>query len=263
MATRRSIFPSLIVLVSLACLSPGCGQPYKGLVKPSKDLKALSPELAEFNDVVLEKVLKAEVKPSFPTVLAVAKLHRGCNWYGYHYNSEKDYPYDLETISGSEADGWLRLAKAKAESKDSAVSQVQFVNTFLTGGAPTLTNLRAAAAMVHAPLLLVYVQDDDAKEGYNDGAMAYWTIVGLFVVPGNTVGYYSTCQALIVDTQTGLVYATAGAESKREENVLAGAVEIAKDRVEKRACAEAVEKLQANVRELFEEIVGKGPSDAR
>jgi len=92
--------------------------------------------------------------------------------------------------------------------------------------------------------------------------MAYWTFVGLFTVPGNTVGHCTVCQALLVDTRSGFVLATAEGESLREENCLPGAVDIAGPRVEKEARAEAVRKLQGAVQHSLKGLAARSATPA-
>lgn len=236
-----------IVGLSVAAISGGCTT-YQGVVKPVGNLKALSPELASFSDQKIEAHLSANARPPFPCTLAVARLTHPGSRYG-HRSTEA---YRLEAVTADEADAWRKIAHKSAGGNDRLVSQVQFISPLLGGPTPDLKALRDAAAMLHAPLLLVYAQSHDQQSGYNDAAMAYWTIVGLFFVPGNSVGCYSACQALLVDTRTGLIYATAEGESKREEHVLAGAANIAERRTEQQARADAVKKLQSEVeRALF------------
>jgi len=62
------------------------------------------------------------------------------------------------------------------------------------------------------------------------------------------------CQGLLIDTQSGFILATCMGEGKREENVLAGAVDIAADRTCNEARAEAVEKFQENFRRTLLEL---------
>lgn len=50
--------------------------------------------------------------------------------------------------------------------------QVQFISCLLSQERPNLKGLRDAAALLHAPLLLVYTQLDSHDEGYNSAAIA-------------------------------------------------------------------------------------------
>jgi hypothetical protein len=162
----------------------------------------------------------------------------------------------LQILHGQEADGWRKLTELKVGDK-TPISQVQLVNSLLGGSRPTLKDQRDAAALLHAPLLLVYMQTDDAEDGYNELAMAYWTIVGLFTVPGNSVGHFSVCQAVLVDTRSGFILGTAGGESQREERVLPGAVEIARQRTREQARAEAITRLQAAIPESLRTLADR------
>ena len=234
---------------ALTVLSPhlaGCAS-YKSVVKPVPQLSVLSAELENLTDVAVETYLKADVHPVFPSVLAVAKV-RLPKALHYRYGQEQT---SLEILRGDEAQGWRRMTGPLAGGGKTLLEQVQLVSPLIVTKPTTLKRLRDSAALVHAPLLLVYLQDDNHSGGYNDGAMAYWTIVGLFVVPGNTVGHYTTCQGVLVDTRSGFILATAEGEAKREENVLPGAVNIARDRVRRQAQAEAVADLQSNFRETL------------
>ncbi|MBN2559341.1 MAG: hypothetical protein JXQ75_00220 [Phycisphaerae bacterium] len=230
--------PGVVRAVLLAGMALLCGcASYKGLVKPVGKMTALSPELAQLTDAKIEQYLKANPQPSFPSVLAVARLASSDYW-------SRNDSQSLDVIGGDEAAGWRRMAEASDQGSAAPINQVQFINPILVSRKPTLKDLRDAAARLHAPLLLVYSQADTRDDGYNSAAMAYWTIVGLFLVPGNTVGYYSVCHGVLVDTRTGGILATIEGESKREEQVLPGAVDIAKRRTEKQARAEAVARFQ-------------------
>jgi hypothetical protein len=235
---------NLVVIAALSILlglSAGCQyEPYAGVVRPTVAVSLLSPELAHLTDAEIETYLQADARPRFPSVLAVAGFVPQPR-YG---RDDTDNPPVL--IHGDEAEGWRKLATP--DDRAGLIRQVQFINPLLAGNKPTLKHLRDAAAQLHAPLLLVYLQADQYAEGYNDLGMAYWTIIGLFTVPGNTVGHYTLYQGVLVDTRSGFILATVSGEAKREENVLPGAVPIASDRTKAQAEAAAFADLQDNVR---------------
>ena len=106
-------------------------------------------------------------------------------------------------------------------------------------------------------MLLVYIQEDTWAGGYNSAAMAYWTIVGMFLVPGNTVGHHSVCEGVIVDIRTGAILATVAAEGKREENVLPGAVSIARRRTRQQSRSEAVTRFQEDFHRILDELTAR------
>lgn len=230
-----STLSALLLLWALGCSL------YDGVVRPVDQLNALSPELQSLTDASIETYLKSNVKVNYPTVVAVARLE------------DRSYgdPWRTGYLGGAAADGWQDLKSLRDSAGKPMINQVQFISPMLSGRNPTLKSLRDAAALLHAPVLIAYVQMDDAKEGQNSAAMAYWSIVGLFTVPGNTVGRYSLCHALLIDTQSGVILATVQGEAKQEENVLPGAVEIARERLEAAVPAQAVADLQKNVKELM------------
>jgi hypothetical protein len=244
----------LSALVLPLCLSAGCAASYKAVVKPAASLSVLSPELRNLTDATIETYLKANVQPTFPAVLAVAKAHTRSD-DGY-YGQQSRTQAGVAVLQGEEADGWQKMTDLRGKDGQPLISQVHLVSSLLVEGTPNLKALRDAAALVHAPLLLVYMQADDAEQGYNDAAIAYWSIVGLFVVPGNTVGRYSVCQSVLIDTQSGFILATAQGESKREETVLPGAVDIARDRLQKTIPMQAVARLQEMTRKTLLDLAG-------
>jgi hypothetical protein len=234
-------FRPILIVGGLAAVlgAGGCSMGrYQTVVRPTPRLAALDRELAGMTDAKIEYYLKNNVPPVFPTVLAVARVTPQDRPVGRDADGTT-----VEVVQGDEAEGWRRIA-APTRLGLTLISQVQIVSPMLVGSPATLKHLRDAAALLHAPLLLVYMQSDTADQGYNSAAMAYWTIIGLFVVPGNTVGHYSACQGVLVDTRTGVILATVDGESKREEDVLPGAVDIAARRTQKQTHAEAVARLQ-------------------
>ncbi len=248
----KAVRTGLVLLAGCTLAVAGCSMaPYKSVVRPVPKLSVLSPELEHLTDAAIETYLKADVRPVFPTTLAVARLQSAPRPPRARGHDPVTDPAEFQLPRGEEAAGWRSLAGPWPSGPQSIVEQVQLVGPLLVRGEPTLKNLRDAAALLHAPLLVVYLQADDSQAGYNDAAMAYWTIVGLFCVPGNTVGHYATCQALILDTRSGFVLATAEGEAKFEENVLPGAVDIATQRVQRQAQARAIADLQTHVQEAL------------
>jgi len=234
---------AILVLNAAGCAS------YKSLVKPVTTLSVLSPELEDLSDFTIETYLAADARPAFPSTLAVAKVLSPKR--ARYYRNPDAARGQVEILRGDEAQGWRGMVGSWENRDETLIEQVQLISPLIVGDPVNLKSLRDAAALLHAPLLFVYIQDDNSSEGYNSAAMAYWTIVGLFLVPGNTVGHYTVCQGVLVDTRSGFILATTEGEAKREEHVLAGAVEIARDRVRERAQAEAVAALQDNFRETL------------
>lgn len=236
----------LTVLVGITIT--GCSEQYKGPIKPAPKLSYLSPELESLSEPGMSEYLNADIKPEFPTNLAIARLGSPQSGHGYYSRGDES---GVAVVAGEEADGWRNAMSAVKHGNSQALAQVNFLNSLLVPPKPTLKQLRDGAAMLRAPLLLVYTQDDTHAQGYNPAAMAYWSIIGLFLVPGNTVGHHSACSGVLMETRTGVVLATFDGDKQCEENVLAGAVDIASDRVRNQAQRQAVVQLQKNAAEVI------------
>ncbi|MFA5865874.1 MAG: hypothetical protein WC975_14475 [Phycisphaerae bacterium] len=215
----------------------GCAS-YRPLTRPVPKLSVLSPELADLSEQKIEKYLAAQVKPEFPVVVAVAKVQNPYPEYAYEEHDAGQYA--VETLRGDEADGWRNLTGQRGKFYKGIVRRVLFINPSLLTGNPTLKKLRDAAAMLHAPLLLVYIQQDNASDGYKNAAY--------------TVGYYSACQAALVDTRTGLILATAESELNREEKVFPLSANSAKERIQRQTRAQTVAGLQKNFGRALREL---------
>lgn len=236
-----------VAIILIGGLTGGCAT-YSPVVKPVPQMSRLSPELENLTDQAIEIYLTADVQVAFPTVLAVAKVTPAPR-----YGDSDGRPF-LDVIRGDEAAGWQTLAGSGANGTGGLIEQVQFLNALIVGDRPNLKTLREGTALLHASLLLVYMEAEDWQSGYNDAAMLYSTVVGLFCVPGNTVGHYTTCQGVLVDTRSGFILATLEGDAKREENVLPGAVDIASDRVTRQARAAAEQDLQARCRAALRDL---------
>ena len=234
---------------ALAC---GCCAPYPGIVRPVPQLTLLSPELEKLSDFKIDTYLKAQARPVFPTTLAVAKVRSQSE--GWRPGVSPPQAPQLATLRAEEAVGWRSMVGRWGPGAPILVGQVQLVNPLVLTGPPTLKNLRDAAAQLHAPLLFVYMETDNAAEGYNEAAMAYWTGVGLFAAPGNSVGQYTVCQGLLVDTRRGFILATADGEGRREEQVPFTALDVTRDYVRRCAQIEACAALQKRFREAMTEV---------
>ena len=218
------------------------------VVQPTRAESDISTELQNFRDAAIEAQLQGDVRPAFPTVLAVAKLAPRDRDTRYYTNDRRG-PACLEVPRDAEGDGWRKLAGKWPDGGEAIlIEQVQFITPLLAPPQPQTRQLREAAAMLHAPMLLVYAEQEDQWRAYNDSAALYWTIVGLFCVPGHTVGMYTTYHALLVDTQTGFILATAMGQSRRQENALPGTTDIVADRTRTESRAAAMAELQKDVR---------------
>lgn len=234
----------------------GCTR-YSHVERPMVTLGQIAPELAELTDADIERYLTARTNTEPPSVLAVAKLRPA---YG-RWRSDNPGALQVGIISAAEADGWRAFAAGDAAA--SRLEQVQMINPLLVSGPVDSRSLRAAAALLHAPHLLVYVQADEYNAGNNALAPLYWTIVGLYTAPGTTVGHYTVCQAVLIETRTGLVVGTAQGEALVERNVPHAYLDSVNLDARKQAEHDAVTRLQEDVRHLLSELAAAAPETSR
>jgi len=240
----------LSVLGFLPLLFAGCAT-YQPVPRPVPQLSILSSNLTERN---IQKFLKQRVKVDFPAVLAIAKVEDPGLDPNVSEDTDEGRQFTLQQLQSTEADGWQQLRKVQGRNFNTVIRRIQYIRPGMLTGRPTLSKLRAAAARLHAPLLLVYTQEDRFNQGYNDAAAAYWTGVGLLFVPGNSLGYHSVAQAALVDVDTNVVLATAESQARREDKVPIIVVDSTRDKMMDETRAEAIAGLQKNFAKALSEI---------
>lgn len=227
-----------VVLTSLGLTVSGCH--YAGVNRPTVSLGILPSSASEDE---LAKMLAKTPRAQLPSDLLVVKL-RGNEPYRNQWN-DADRQTTVEPPEQAEADSWRAFDGLKAEGGQRLINHVTVAGPMFIAERATLDALRVAAARVQARLVFVYASVDNSEEGYNNASLLYWTIVGMWVVPGSIVGYYSAAQGLLIDTQTGQIVAVIDGASKYEETVPAAALDIAKTRARNTARTQALGELQA------------------
>jgi len=204
---------------------------------------------AKITDRDIADVLDANVKPKLPTRLAVARID--LRWDSGSYRSYYGGP-ELTSIAGEESREWERSL--------TGLDGIQGLRTVsrLPGqdGNVTMHLLRSSAAQMGCELLLVYVVGQSEVSNYNHAAMLYWTVVGLFVVPGSEFQHRTVMQAILVDTRTGVILGTAGGEASAKEVYIPVAKGIVHDRLSARTPPEALSALQKNTADMVRQVVG-------
>jgi hypothetical protein len=147
-------------------------------------------------DDEIAALLNMDVQPRLPAAVAMVKLHGN----------------RPQTIDAEELNGWQT-----AFANSPQIVGVQPLSPmYLPDDAPSLRTLRSAAAMQRCELLLVYLVDQERVNNLNDAAVLYWTLVGLFVVPGNVYEHRTAMQAALIDCRTGLILGTATGDCHRK-----------------------------------------------
>jgi hypothetical protein len=106
-------------------------------------------------------------------------------------------------------------------------------------------DLRAAAAQLHADMLLIYTFDDD----FNDQDLAaFMTILTIGISPNKSLTVTSTASAVLMDVRNGYIYG--GAEATEKKNVIVNcwgedaAAESVRQQVEGKAFAKLCGEFQ-------------------
>ena len=196
---------TLTAMLALAGAIGGCASPKEmpaitaslsraGLAHGESQRRQLEKKLT---DQDISDLLDVRVQAKLPTSLAVAKV--GCD-----YSGAQPHLADFEP---GELDAWEKVVRAVPKLRG-----VQPVTTLAIGGGtptPSLHELRTAAARLNCELLLVYLQADSSVDNANDASALYWTIIGLWTVPGDTLEHRTLMQAVVLDCRTGLILGTA------------------------------------------------------
>lgn len=241
-------------LVPLAMLSLflGCSSPRK-MEAVNADLshgRLLTPQQAKqlekaMTDTDIANMLDVKVKAKLPTYMAVARLQQ--DWYSRMCRSDLA---GLTTITSDEIEGWEKAIPGESILGVRGISALS-----LDGSSHTLYDLRQSAARMGCEILLVYLKADGSVDNFNDAAVLYWTVAGLWLVPGNTYERKTVMQALLVDCRTGMILGTASGMSTAKTSYAAAYDKIAQAKLDERTPVEALADLQKNSARMIRQVV--------
>ena len=249
--TRKLIFTT----AGLALLLGGCASHYAlvapiarmertGLINDPKQVSRLEKAMTDGD---IARLLDLDVRAKLPTSLAVAKLASHCSGYQPR----------LERIGADELAAWEKIVAARPHLHGvQPVSNLSLDGT-LRAQTVTLHSLRVAAAKLHCELLMVYMQADSSVDNFNDAAALYWTVVGLWLAPGNVVEHRTVMQAIVVDCRTGVILGTATGDGHKERITPAAFVKIQQDKLARQVPGEALADLQKGAGRLLTAVVGR------
>jgi hypothetical protein len=247
---------AVMFLVAAGIFGGGCAN-HCPMTPPSADFhragladESQAKELEKsITDGDIARLLDVQVRAKLPTSLAVAKLESYCNGY---------QPY-LAEIDADELNAWEDVVKPQRQ-----IVGVQPVTSLgLETHRPTLHSLRTAAARLHCELLLVYFQADSQVDNLNDAAVLYWSIVGLWTVPGNEVEHKTVIQAVLLDCRTGMILGTATGDHHAKKLCPAAFVDQRRTELLKICNTEALTDLQKGCRKLLDQTVAAATAAAK
>jgi len=247
---------TLSLLLLAATVLTGCASHHKllepraslagaGVVRDAKQAARLKQSLT---DAEIAGLLDLDVRANLPTNLAVAKLVGG------------DNPH-LERIDAEELAAWEKVIAPESDKPDpGGITGIAPVSNPTCGnylGHPriTLRGLRMAAARLHCELLLVYLQADSRVDNYNSASVLYWTLAGLWVVPGNSLEHKTVMQGVVVDCRTGIILGAVTGDSHLTASTPAAFKDIERKKLATQAPDEALAEMQKACRPLLAEVV--------
>ena len=242
---KRTIYLLLIATSSLGgcassyqLLAPVANMARSGLINDPKQVSRL--EKAMTDDEIAD-LLDVNVRAKLPTGVAVAKIKNRCSGY---------QPY-LAIISAEELQEWEKAIGIQAH-----ISGVCPITSLtMAGNSVTLHTLRTAAARMNCELLMVYLQADSSVNNFNDAAVLYWTVIGLWTVPGDVVEHRTVMQAILVDCRTGMILGTATGDAHEKRQCPAAFTDNRKNELADEVPVKALGDLQKGVGKLLKRVV--------
>lgn len=245
---------NMLCAIGLSALLGGCGTSYK-MMEPVANLAAVGVVEGEarrqlereLTDEDIARLLDAKVQAKLPTPVAVARLTApSCRNYTH-----------LEAIEPDELDAWRDTVVDGGQ-----ITAVRAVSPLTVGGTkPKLVDLRKAAAEMGCELLLVYVEASNHITNYNDAAVLYWTILGLWVVPGSEMQYKTVMQAALVDARTGVILGTATGGHKEDRLYPAAFEDNRRDELAKQVPGKALDDLQKRTARMVGRVIRAAEQD--
>lgn len=239
----------LILLTTAGCAShsplPAIDRPLakSGLVGDPAKLSQIENSLT---DKDIARLLDADIRAKLPTALAVAKMQSHCSGY---------QPY-LANITAEELIAWRKTTESIPQ-----ITGVVPVTPMTTQSEGTnMYHLREAAAKTGCELLLIYMQTDGSVDNYNDAAVLYWSILGLWIVPGNELERRTVMQAILVDCRTGTILGTATGDCHRKRSYPAAFKEQRAAELDREVPAGAFADLQKGVGQVVAQVTARGVS---
>lgn len=266
---KKTLLPMLLAATA-GCASyavPGRGANFSsmGLTVAQRDQQT---------DPAISKMLDRKPLANFPATVAVVRIESArysnpnlqvCRTGGYTvvltHDVEKPELFDelskLPKMAGLEPINRLELASFSSPTVEYGQSDTQ-EPVHLDMNADPTSALRAAAASVHADMLLIYTFDDSFDD--RDLALAA-TILTLGISPNKSLTVTSTASAVLIDTRNGYIYGAAEATEKKNTLANCWGENAAADAVREQVEGKAFEKLCGELQATWSQVVKEYASD--
>jgi rhombotail lipoprotein len=91
-------------------------------------------------------------------------------------------------------------------------------------------------------------------DNFNDAAVLYWTLIGIWLVPGNVFEHRTVVQGILLDTRTGAILGTATGDAHLKRLTPLAFVSIQRDKLSREAPAQAMDDFQKAGKTLLEDV---------
>ena len=197
----------------------------------------------------------AAVEPllRFPARIGLARIGSVDRWRGP----------ELTNIPASEAGAWQTAARNLGPSFGEFVPISPLVAELFddrternrsSNAREVVRKIRLAAARQHVDAVIIYESDGTADSTSNPLSIADWTLIGLFIVPGQDVEAHGVAQAMLIDVRNGYPYGTAQAEAKDSSITVRVATEDTEQNLAESARASAVRNLVPEVEKMMRNL---------
>ncbi len=199
-------------------------------------------------DLSLAEILAREPMAAFPTGIAVARV--------------QESGYRSETVRQTAGQGAYTVITERASEEEEGLERLGALPQVL-GVAPVNRllvprqlrsdlELRKVAAQLHADLLLIYTLDTAFEM---EDRLPPLTLVSLGLLRTNKARVHSTASALVLDTRTGYVYATAEASAEQAPSTSAWTSASKVDALRRATEKEAFERLVTELENAWDGVV--------
>jgi len=239
----------LLAITVLVTTLIGCGFSYRAPGRGA-DLSAfgLTKDMREsLTDSSIQRALDKKPLATFPVTLAIVRV-QDSGYYSYNVRSHGHGKYSVVTQRDLETDEDFAALRALPQVK----SVVGINRLLLPSNLTSDKQLRAAAAAVHADMMLIYTVDTTFKTEESLEPLGFITL-GLF--PNQTARVNSTTSAILIDTRNGYTYAAAEASAKHNALTNAWSNKSTVDRSRRKTERESFEKLLQNFIQTWPNLV--------
>ena len=227
----------IIACVALAALVAGC---------EARPINLVSPDLGLLMDVK-QPISDKTILDAFTTRPAVKP---GANVGVAYIPCDKRFPL-MRTITPEERKAWETALK-----DDYFITDVVALSSVYAPSANyrDLRMLRRRAASLNCDLLVVYGVSYDFARAPNIMAFSYVTIIGCFIMPGDSIRAGAMAKVALIDVRTGYIYAIVEGTAERVAAVPVGWLYSGVPRLLESAATDAVGKARQSLIPVMERL---------